>query len=196
MPPKQSTGISRDIKNALEILGYAGLIYQAYSTAASGLPLISLINEKKFKVLFLDIGLVTRTSHLNTELLLTEDILLVNRGMLAEQFVGQELLAYASPLEEAKLYFWCREVPSSMAEVDFVTNVDAKIIPIEVKAGTTGQLRSLRMLMQEKKLSLGIRISQKPLAFDGQILSLPIYMVGEMSRLIRQLSVKPDQLEK
>ena len=176
---------SRDIKDALYMLQNAGLIYPVYSTGASGLPLASLINEKKFKVLFLDVGLITRTGKLDSELLLNNNIMLVNRGMLAEQFVGQELLAYTSCYEEANLYFWSREQPSSMAEVDFVTTVESNIIPVEVKAGTTGQLKSIKIFMQEKKSILGVRISQQPLSYDDNILSLPLYMAGEISRLVK-----------
>ncbi len=176
---------SRDIKDALYMLQNAGLTYPIFSTSASGLPLANLINEKKFKVLFLDVGLITRTGKLESELLLNNNIILVNRGMLAEQFVGQELLAYTSCYEEANLYFWSREQRSSMAEVDFVTTVDAKVIPIEVKAGTTGHLKSIKIFMQEKKSTLGVRISQQPLSYDNNILSLPFYMTGEISRIVK-----------
>lgn len=175
---------SQNIKSAIELLQFAGLIYPIYSTAASGLPLLTLINEKKFKLLFLDVGLMARASRLAAELWLNENLLLVNRGATAEQFVGQELLAYGSNLETPQLYFWCREKKSSQAEVDFITSFDSKIIPIEVKAGSTGQMKSLQLLMREKNLNPGVRISQLPLGFDGSILSVPLYMVGEISRLL------------
>jgi predicted AAA+ superfamily ATPase len=174
---------SYHIKSALELLQYAGLVYYIYSTSASGIPLMTLMNEKKFKVLFLDVGLMVYASRVEAELLL-DDIILLNRGAIAEQFVGQELLAYAPNYEEARLYFWCREKKSSMAEVDFVITIGSKIIPIEVKTGSTGQLKSLHLLMHEKNMQLGIRISQHPLHFDGRILSIPIYMVSEISRLV------------
>jgi len=174
---------SHYIKDALALLQYAGLVNYIYSTAASGIPLITLINEKKFKILFLDVGLVVYATRIEPELLLN-DIMLVNRGALAEQFVGQELLAYASNYDEAKLYFWCREKKSSMAEVDYIMTAGSKIIPIEVKAGSTGQLKSLHLLMHERNMPLGVRVSQQPLQFDGKILSVPIYMVGEIERLI------------
>lgn len=115
------------------------------------------------------------------------DIFLVNRGAIAEQFVGQELLAYAPSYDDAKLYFWCREKKSSMAEVDYITTVGAQIIPIEVKGGSTGQLKSFHLLMKEKNITLGIRISQQPLHFDGRILTVPFYMVGEIPRLVKLL---------
>lgn len=178
---------SQYIKVALESLQQAGLIYYIYSTAASGIPLITLMNEKKFKVLFLDVGLMIYASRVGAELLL-DDVMLVNRGAIAEQYVGQELLAYMPNYEEAKLYFWSRDKKSSMAEVDFIITVGSKIIPIEVKAGSTGQLKSLHLLMQEKNLTLGVRVSQQPLSYDGKILSVPLYMVSEIPRLVAFLT--------
>ncbi len=177
---------SRDIKDALYMLQNAGITYLVYCTAASGVPLASFVNEKKFKVLFLDIGLMTCAGKLNMEILRNEDILLADRGMLAEQFVGQELLAYGSPFDESSLYFWSREQRNSMAEVDFVTTVDAEVIPIEVKAGTTGRLKSLHLFMAEKKSLCGIRLSQQTMSRVNNVISLPLYMVGEISRMIKQ----------
>lgn len=174
---------SRDLKKALEQLQDAGLIHIVYATAASGLPLISLINEKKFKILFVDIGLVMRSTKLQSELLLNNNIMLVNRGALAEQFVGQELIAYSPTNEYTHLYYWIHEKPTSQSEVDYIISIDAEIIPLEVKAGATGKLKSLRRFMDEKKSKIGIRVSQLPLSFHDGILSIPLYLVGEIQRL-------------
>lgn len=178
---------SRDIKNALDMLNDAGVLQFIHATQASGIPLASLINEKKFKLLFLDIGLANRAGQLGLNVLMQEDIMLVNRGALAEQFVGQELLAYQNPFERTHLFFWQRNAKSSSAEVDFVTTIDAHIIPIEVKAGITGRLKSLQMFMQEKKSPLGVRVSQLPLSLEKGILNLPLYMISEIDKLTREV---------
>ncbi|MES2614611.1 MAG: DUF4143 domain-containing protein [Bdellovibrionota bacterium] len=177
---------SRDLKAALEMLRFAGLVSPIYATAGTGIPLLSLMNEKKFKLIFLDVGLVLCANKLDSEILFQEDVLLVNRGAIAEQFVGQELLVYSPYFEDTSLYFWHREKPASTAEVDYLTTVGTKIVPIEVKAGDTGQLKSLKIFMNEQNSNLGVRISQAPFCLKDKILSLPIYMVGEMSRLIKQ----------
>ncbi len=70
-----------------------------------------------------------------------------------------------------------------MAEVDYIQAYDSKIIPIEVKAGSTGQLKSLQILMQERNIYPGVKVSMQPLSFDGTILSIPFYMIGEIKRL-------------
>lgn len=177
---------SRDIKNALSHLIDAGLINKVHATNASGLPLISGINEKKFKVLFLDVGLANSRMSLDAELLMQKDLTLVHKGALAEQFVGQEMLAYANPTLRKKLFYWERERRTSAAEVDFVEHVDAMILPIEVKAGATGRLRSLQIFLEEKQCAIGVRISQHALSLSNTILSVPLYMISELERLVSE----------
>lgn len=175
---------ARDLKSAIELLKEAGVIYSIYASKASGLPLNALINEKKFKLLFVDLGLVQTKSLLDPNLLMSKDIMLINRGALAEQFVGQELLAYHPNYLPAEVYYWQREQRSSTAEVDYIFNVDEHIIPIEVKAGATGRLKSLQIFLQEKQSPLGIKISQEPLQRDQHVLSIPLYMISELRRLV------------
>jgi predicted AAA+ superfamily ATPase len=65
------------------------------------------------------------------------------KGMLAEQFVGQELL---SALDN-DLFYWAREAKSSTAEVDFLVEQGGQVYPIEVKSGPKGRLKSLHLLL-------------------------------------------------
>lgn len=178
---------SRDLRLALDDLENAGLLNRAYSTAASGLPLVTHINEKRFKMIFLDVGLVQQASGLEAEVLFQKDLIQVNQGQLAEQFVGQELLAYSQNYSQAKLFYWDRNKPKSTAEVDYVINVGDTIIPIEVKSGKTGSLRSLHYFLDEKELPLGVRVSMKPLSYKNRVLSVPLYMIHELTRLVKQV---------
>ncbi len=175
---------SRDIKPALAALIDAGLLYPIYHSSASGLPLNATLNEKKFKLLFLDIGLVKYASGLEVNIMLNDSLMLLNQGALAEQFVGQELLAYALPDERATLYYWEREKKGSGAEVDFILQTEGKLFPVEVKSGKTGRLKSLQLFLDEKKQNYGIQISQRQLSFHHRILSIPLYMIHELPRLI------------
>lgn len=174
------------LKNALRKLCDAGLITLVYATSGAGLPFVSHANEKKCKFLFLDIGLVKRACNLSLELIFTDDLVLINDGMLAEQFVGQELLAYFYKEEANGLYAWKREEKSSSAEVDFLFNVDSLIVPIEVKAGAIGSLKSLKLFLTERKLPLGIRISEHPLGYEQNVLSVPLYLIEQLPRLIKK----------
>lgn len=173
------------LQNALRKLCDAGLIILVYATSGTGLPFISHANEKKCKFLFLDIGLVQRACNLGIDLLFKENLTLINDGALAEQFVGQELLAHMGKEEANGLYAWKREEKSSSAEIDFLVAVDSLIVPIEVKAGAIGSLRSLKIFLAEKKLPLGVRISELPLSLNQQTLSIPFYLIEELPRLVK-----------
>ena len=178
---------ARDQKPSLTALSNAGLIYPIYHTSASKLPLNATLNEKKFKMLFLDLGLLEHASRIDMHALLTEDLTLINHGALAEQFVGQELIAHSQNYEKPELYYWEREKNGSQAEVDYVMQLNGRVFPVEVKSGTTGRLKSLRVFMDEKKIKIGIRISPHNLSFHEGILSLPFYMIHELPRILAQL---------
>ncbi|NGX42595.1 MAG: hypothetical protein K940chlam7_00875 [Chlamydiae bacterium] len=177
----------RTLRIALEQLSDAGLICPVHATAASGIPLMSKVNRKKFKLLFLDVGLVLRACHLDLQLIMQENLMLINRGAIAEQFVGQELLAYLDRYEPRRIYFWIREKKGSSAEVDYVINVGGDVIPIEVKAGAAKRLLSLQLFMREKRTRVGVCISQAPLSYKDGVLFLPLYMVSELPRLIKNI---------
>ena len=177
---------SRELKIALEQLCYAGLIHRVHATAASGIPLHAQKSEKKFKLLMLDVGLMQRANRVDAESFLREEIIQVDRGRVAEQFVGQELLAYSGFYEDRNLYFWERAARSSSTEVDYVLQIDAKIVPVEVKAGSTGRLRSLRRFMESKRSPIGVQISQAPLSLENGVLSVPFYWIGQLPRLLRE----------
>jgi predicted AAA+ superfamily ATPase len=169
---------ARAMKTAFELLKLAGILHPITSTTAEGLPLLATEKQHVFKIVFLDIGLVEQVMNIDPQ-----DSGLMT-GALAEQFVGQELLATADPLLEEKLFFWTREKTSSSAEVDYVIAYKAHTFPVEVKAGKTGKLRSLRVFMEEKKSPFGIKISQDVLKWEKNILSVPFYMVAHLQRLI------------
>lgn len=171
------------LKEAIYLLNLAGIIKQIFKTTASGLPLESEKNENIFKLNFLDVGLMQAVTGISSDIV-SKDLMQINNGAIAEQFVGQELLAYSNPNIENKLYFWCREEKNSMAEIDFVINNNSDIIPVEVKAGTTGTLKSLNLFMKEKKPKIAVRFWQDKLSFYNNILSIPLYMVEHTHRLI------------
>lgn len=177
---------SRDIKQALNLLKLAGILCPVYATAASGLPLGAQINDAKFKLNFLDVGLMQNACGLQAELALSKDFFQINSGALMEQFIGQELRAYFDSYLKRELFFWARDKRNSSAEVDFVVAVGSQVLPIEVKAGKTGTLKSLKLFIEERKSPFGIRFSQEKLSFHDKILTLPLYMAEQMKRLVRE----------
>ncbi|PIQ90424.1 MAG: hypothetical protein COV71_04165 [Candidatus Omnitrophica bacterium CG11_big_fil_rev_8_21_14_0_20_41_12] len=177
---------SRDIKQALNLLKLTGIIYPVYATSASGLPLEAQVNEMKFKLNFLDVGLMQNACGLQAELSLTDDFIQINSGAVTEQFIGQELRAYSDSYLKRGLFFWARDKKSSSAEVDYVVSVGSLILPVEVKAGKTGTLKSLKLFMEEKKSLFGVRFSQEQLSWHDKVLTLPLYMAEQLKRLARE----------
>jgi predicted AAA+ superfamily ATPase len=108
----------------------------------------------------------------------------INTGKLAEMLVGLELLKSGDPFRENSLFYWHREAINSTAEVDYLTQLNDTVLPIEVKSGTRGAMKSLHMLMAEKKLSLGIRTSQENLGQLGNIRIIPHYLISDWKRLL------------
>lgn len=166
------------IKEALELLSMAGIIMPVTHTSANGVPLGAELNTKFRKYLFMDTGLLQRLLNLDMDnVLLSTDVNLVNKGSLAEVFVGLELLKYGSCYERQELYYWLRLDKGAQAEVDYVLSKSATIIPIEVKAGTKGSMQSLYSFMELKKSKFGIRTSLENFGRIGTIEIYPLYAI-------------------
>ena len=106
----------------------------------------------------------------------------VNRGSIAEAFVGQELLCYSHPFRKTDLFFWKRVKKSSSAEVDFLYEYNQDIIPIEVKSGHGGRLKSMNLFLEENpKSAYGIRFSALNYSIYGKIDSRPLYDIVSLA---------------
>ncbi len=168
---------SRELKEALELLEMAGVIYRIKSTSGAGLPLEAGSKENYFKVLFLDVGLMHAMNGIYGETIRAKDFTTIFKGAVAEQFVGQQLLAYQSPYTKPSLYYWVREVRNSKAEIDYLTVKSEKILPIEIKSGATGSMKSMHSFLNAFPSEVGLKISQAPYAIPNHIYSLPLYCV-------------------
>lgn len=178
---------SRDLRNALGLLVQARCLHQVFHSAGNGIPLEAQIKPNKFKLLFLDTGLMQRALGLDARLMLEKDVATVNRGSVTEQYIGQQLLASIDCFEEKRLWFWARERKSSTAEVDYLVASGPVVFPVEVKAGKTGTLKSMRLFLDEHpETPFGIRFSMHELSFHDRVLSIPLYMAGEWERLCEQ----------
>lgn len=174
-------------KNILNLFKSARIINFVQAVRANGLPLAAETVDRAFKYVFLDVGLYGGALGLNSQDMQRWNYDFVNCGAIAEQVVGQELLANSNSSFDPKLYFWKRDKKGSSAEVDFLYVHNQNILPLEVKAGTTGRLKSLRIFLEEKKSKIGIRVSQKPLSFEDQVLSVPFYALSQLDNLISQV---------
>ena len=149
------------------------------------MPLQTQVKSKVQKLLYLDMGMLQTALKVDPLLFFREDLTLIHSGSLAEQFVGQELMAYANPHDRTQLYFWERDKVGSSAEVDYLISIGSDIIPIEVKSGTTGKLRSMKIFQEEKDSPYGIKICGS-IPFKGKaVYTIPFYLVSQIARLCR-----------
>jgi predicted AAA+ superfamily ATPase len=171
------------LKEARDLLEMAGLIYIVVHSSANGLPLGSETNPKKFKIILYDHGIFQRILGLDfSKQLLLGNFDLVNKGNIAEQFVGNELIKYSGKNLRPYLYFWQREKRGSMAEVDYIIQKEENLVPLEVKSGTTGKMQSLRLLMVEKKMKTGVRVSLENFCKYENIDVYPLYAISNIIR--------------
>jgi len=163
------------IKKAFELLCLAQLIRKVSAASPAGLPLGAYVRERKFKALLLDIGLMQNLCGMPIDVEYTKaDLLSIYHGAMAEQFVGQELVAAG----QDEIYYWSREAKSSSAEVDFLIVQNNQIFPVEVKSGSTGRLKSLHLLLDTYPnvphgiVFSGAHYSQLP---EQKLVFMPLY---------------------
>ncbi|MGE0090023.1 MAG: ATP-binding protein [Bacteroidales bacterium] len=167
------------VKLCLELLSMAGLIYPVTHSSANGVPLGAEINTKFRKYIVFDSGIYQRILGLNlSDLLLNSDFDSINKGSIAELFVGLELIKVSE--KRIELYYWQRESKNSQAEVDYLVQKSTRILPIEVKSGTKGSMQSLYLFLNEKKIETGIRVSQENFSEYDKIKVFPIYAVANI----------------
>jgi predicted AAA+ superfamily ATPase len=134
------------IKKAFDLLETARLFTKVRAATPGGIPLGASATEKKFKTVFLDIGLLSNLNGFYSDKKVSKQKLIAAfRGKMAEQFVAQELRA--SVYEN--LYYWSRDTRGSSAEIDYLIEKEGEIIPIEVKSGRSGRLKSLHLLLNK-----------------------------------------------
>lgn len=157
---------AHEVKKALELLILAGIITPVTQTNANGLPLGSEADPTYRKMLLLDSGLLLRwldmtgdISALTAQILTQNPTDLVNKGALTEMIAGLELLRYRTPNMRHELFYWIRKAKNAQAEVDYLVPYQSVVLPIEVKAGTQGGMKSLWLFMREKKLKNAVRAS-------------------------------------
>ena len=186
---------AKDINDSLEMLQMARIIHKIHHSAGNNIPLRSEKKENDFKIVFLDIGLALRSLNLNIASMIQESSVLSNKGGIAEQFIGQQWLCRQYTYQEPELFYWNRQNRGSSAELDYLFEIDGSIVPIEVKSGSTGSLKSLQIFTKEKGVPRAIRYNlDLPSIYKSQsknhkykLLSLPLYMISQTERIYRGL---------
>jgi len=180
---------SREMREAFQIVERTMLIKLVYPCTSEKIPIKPNLKRKP-RLHVLDTGLINHSLKIMGELVFNNDITGTHRGITAEHIVGQELLASGFAIS-SDLYFWTREKADSSAEIDYIIPYKGKLIPIEVKAGSIGKLRSLHQFMENAPHSIAVRVYQgeylvqKANTIAGKkftLLNLPFYLVHRIER--------------
>jgi len=182
---------SVEMSETFRILEKAFLLKLVYPVTDTELPTIG--NYKKSpKLMLLDNGLVNFVSNYHQLFFEKKNILEINSGKLAEQIVFQELRLILKR-EYSDIFFWVREKKQSTAEVDFVLPYKGLLIPIEVKGGKTGRLRSLHQFIDLAVHNFAVRVYtgklnvRKTRTIKGKefyLLNLPIYLLPKIKEYL------------
>lgn len=184
---------SKDVGEALRTLSKALILHLTYPTTQTTLP-FSPDLKRSPRLQVLDTGMLNYFSNIQREVFTSNDLNNLYKGRIAEHIVAQELIVssdnYLQPL-----LFWVREKNNSNAEVDFLLSTSYGMIPIEVKSGATGHLKSLLLYVDESKTPLAIRLyageyrSEELETPNGQkftLLNLPYCLAGKLQEYVAE----------
>ncbi len=186
---KLSSTKSTNTREAISLLSLARIIYQSFHSDCSGIPISATEDRNTSALFFLDVGLMNSMLGLSyNDIMLLNPDKLITTGKIAEQFVASHLAFKDEGKTPPNLNFYLRDKHPQKAQIDFVLQQGQKIIPIEVKAGATGRMRSLQLFAKEKNISWALRLDckyRKKLqeafhAVDNrkvQLINLPLYQV-------------------
>ncbi len=176
------TSAQPTIKKAFDTLCKARVITKVSSANPGGIPLAATSSLKRQKAILVDIGLWQHLIGMNVAMEYPKsDLLSIYRGAMAEQFVGQEILA----AQNSSLFYWARSAKSSTAEVDYLAIIEGKVVPIEVKSGPAGRLRSLHLLLRSfQNCPYGLVFSSAPFSElkEHRLKFVPLYYAYAMTK--------------
>lgn len=172
---------SKDLEDSLEWLIDAGLIYKQSLVEKPELPLSYMADSTYFKVFMADVGLLRRKSGIHYKTILNGDENYARfKGTLAENYVATQMISFGFPC-----YFWRS---GNSAEVDFLTEYDGKIVPIEVKAADNTRAKSIRQYITRYHPKIAVKMSLKNVGDNEEgtswVVSLPLYQVSRLADYI------------
>ena len=184
---------SKEVHEALEVMQKAFLLNLDYPVTAVKAPAVPALARQP-KLVWVDTGIMNFSVDIQTEYLQNSSLLDVWKGHAAEQIVAQELRIVLDRNFRNEQYFWVRDKKGSSAEVDFVWQHQAKILPIEVKSGTNAHLRSLHSFMSQADApDIAIRIWPgehsidelvSPTGHPFRLINLPFYYIGVLDKIL------------
>lgn len=147
---------SREVSEAFSNLDAAKIIQLIYPTTNLEAPVRPDV-KKSPRLQFLDTGLINYDLKIQTDLLAQKDLSNAYKGAIIPHMITQEVLSL-NTINNPKPHFWVREKPQASSEVDLVLQHKDKLIPIEIKSGTTGSLKSLHEFIERSNHHYAIRM--------------------------------------
>jgi predicted AAA+ superfamily ATPase len=185
---------SKDIADSFRILEKTFLLSLVYPTTNTRIP-ITENRRKSPKLHIIDTGILNNFAGIQTMILNNNLIDNIFEGRIAEHIVGQELLSLNSNVS-AKNFFWVKEKKQSNAEIDYILPINQCLVPIEVKLGKTGRLRSLMEFIDLCPHHYAVRIYSGELKIETvetlknkkfKLLNLPFYLLSKTHEYINLL---------
>jgi uncharacterized protein len=177
---------SKAMQKAFASLERAMILHQAEATDKPDLPIGGQAKRQR-KLIFLDVGLVSHRFGLHLESPPFPELSDLFRGQIAEQVVGQHLVARGIAARE-KLHFWAKQSTAGAAEVDFILELNGRMVALEVKSGAAGRLRSLISFGSSNQKALLFRVYSGPLTREKRdgltIRSVPFYLLPRLADLV------------
>jgi len=172
---------AREYELAMLWLSDCGLVHKVYRASAPYLPLKFYEDLKAFKLFLLDIGLLSCMTRLRQDILLDgNDLFKEFKGALTEQYVLQQLMTLKD--KNIQTYYWTNDRGS--AEVDFLIDNGVEVIPLEVKAETNLQAKSLKTFREKFNPNISVRSSMADYKKDDWLLNLPLYAIEYIISLL------------
>ena len=190
-------------KQALELLASARLVTIATHTHAGGIPLGGDVNPRNRKAFLLDVGLLHALlgTPAGPRYPPWRTLAPAVRAKLSEQLAAQQLRVLdPGSGQEPSLHYWQR-VGGRPGEVDLIVQVGHLVVPVEMKAGAAGAMKSLHQFMHDKRLRLAVRVDINPPSLQEvdvkttqgdsvryRLLGLPGYLLWRAAELITALA--------
>jgi len=174
---------SREVGEAFRNLDDARIIRLIYPTTDTEIPLKPDF-KKSPRLQFLDTGLLNYSLNIQADLLALSDYSSAFKGAIIPHMITQELISL-NDFTDKKPLFWVREKKQSDAEVDIVLQHKNLVIPIEIKSGSTGSLKSLHQFINASPHPYAIRIyggefkiekTKTPSGKEYILMNLPYYL--------------------
>lgn len=169
-----------EFEEALSWLVNCGLVYKINRITKPAMPLKAYEDTKAFKLFILDVGLLSALSKLPARTLIEGDRIFTEfNGALAEQYVLQQL----KTLDDMEIAYWISK--SGNAELDFIIQTDGYIIPVEVKANTNLQAKSLKVYREKFEPEISIRTSLADYEINNGLYNIPLYMTDKFDEILK-----------